>query len=75
MAVYVIQQPIWDDHSEKIRNEEPKSWGIFGGSSHLYHLVVTGTMEFPMTFPENIGNIGNGKSSQLTNSVHHFSEG
>ena len=33
-------------------------------------LVLTGTMEFPMTFPENIGN---GKSSQLTNS--YFSEG
>ena len=34
------------------------------------YLVLTGTMEFPMTFPENIGN---GKSSQLTNS--YFSEG
>ena len=46
-----------------------------GGRARGFHgrfiWLVTGTMEFWMTFHS----VGNGKSSQLTNSLHHFSEG
>ena len=44
----------------------------YNGHGTIQHwLVVTGKMEF-YDFPETVGN---DSSSQLTNSLHHFSEG